>query len=113
MKVKGTNMSMIRGDSETITVSCSDTNGIQLPLMAGDTIFFTVKENEYTALKIFQKIVTTFIDGNAVINIIPTDTKDIKFRTYRYDVQLSRADGTVRTIIPASDFIVEAEVTYD
>jgi len=113
MKVDGKNMSMIRGDSEIITVSCSDINGVQIPLVVGDTVYFTVKESEYMTVKIFQKIITSFTDGKAIINIIPTDTKELKFKTYKYDVQLSRADGTVRTIIPASNFTVDAEVTYE
>lgn len=113
MKVDGKNMSMIRGDSESITVSCSDTNGNLIPLVSGDKIYFTVKEDEYRTEKIFQKIITEFIDGKAVINIIPTDTKNLKFKTYKYDIQLSQANGTVRTIIPPSNFTVGAEVTYE
>jgi len=113
MIVDGKNISMIRGDSETITLSCVDINGIQISLVAGDTVYFTVKENEYMTVKIFQKIITSFTDGKAIINIIPTDTKELKFKTYKYDVQLSRADGTVTTIIPPSLFSIEGEVTYE
>jgi len=113
MKVDGKNMSMIRGDSESITVSCSDTNGNIIPLISGDKIYFTVKEDEYRTEKIFQKIITEFTDGKAIINILPTDTKDLKFKTYKYDVQLNRGDGYVKTIIPVSNFTILSEVTYD
>lgn len=113
MKVDGRNISMIRGDSESITVSCSDTNGNIIPLIGGDKIYFTVKEDEYRTEKIFQKVITEFTDGKAIINILPTDTKDLRFKTYKYDVQLNRGDGYVKTIIPVSNFEILAEVTYD
>jgi hypothetical protein len=113
MKVDGTNMSMIRGDSETITVTCYDTDGIQISLVSGDTIYFTVKESEYETTKILQKVITTFTDGKAIIILDPADTKSIKFKTYKYDIQLTNEDGTVTTIIPVSNFVIKAEVTYD
>jgi len=113
MIVKGTNLSMIRGDSEKISVSCTKADGILEPLVLGDKIYFTVKNTVYETNKIFQKIITTFIDGKADIEIKPLDTKDLKFTVYKYDVQLTRADGTVITIIPASDFTINPEVTYD
>ena len=37
----------------------------------------------------------------------------MRFRSYYYDIQLTRADGTVKTIIPPSMFTVKGEITYD
>ena len=104
---------MIRGDSEAIKVAVKDSRGVGIPLEDGDTLYFTVKINTNTEEKILQKIVTEFIDGIAYINILPDDTKRMSFRKYYYDIQLTRADGTVKTIIPPSIFTVNAEVTYD
>ena len=112
MIVKGTNLTMIRGDSEKISVSCTK-DGILEPLVSGDKIYFTVKNTVYETNKIFQKIITNFVDGKANIEIEPLDTKNLKFIIYKYDVQLTRADGTVITIIPASDFTINPEVTYE
>ena len=61
----------------------------------------------------FQKVITQFEDGNANIEITPNDTKDIPFKTYVYDIQLNRVDGTVNTIIPPSNFTIGGEVTYE
>ena len=52
MKVDGRNMSMIRGDSESITVSCFDTNGNIIPLISGDKIFYSKRSTK----KYFKKI---------------------------------------------------------
>lgn len=114
MTVQGRNISMIRGDSESITVSCCDASGNQIPFSAGDTIYFTIKTSTGTDQKLMQKTVTQFTeDGRAVIAILPEDTKNLGFRAYVYDVQWTKADGTVTTIIPPSSFTVGSEVTYE
>ncbi|HEY5588900.1 MAG TPA: hypothetical protein VIK86_08095 [Candidatus Paceibacterota bacterium] len=113
MKIKGTDISMVRGDSEIITVSCMNSNGINVPLITGDIIYFTIKTNINTSAKILQKIITAFVNGTAIIDISHDDTKDLRFCELKYDVQLTRADGTVTTIIPPSKFSIIGEVTYE
>ena len=113
MKIQGTNISMIRGDSEAIKVSCRDESGVDIPLVEGDIVYFTVKRSTYTEEKILQKIVTEFTDGVALITIFPEDTRELKPGAYYYDIQLNRANGQVKAIIPPSRFIINAEVTYE
>lgn len=67
---------------------------------------------------VLQKVVSEFDDdGRAIINILPEDTERIHIEngreTYKYDIQLTRADGTVTTIVPASNFVVEEDVTHE
>jgi hypothetical protein len=100
------NIKMTRGDSESIYV-----NGLNL--VDGDIIYLTVKEHINTTSIAFQRKITEFVNGNAVIGIRPEDTKKLQFRKYVYDIQLTRADGTVTTIIEPHDFVIEGEVTYD
>ena len=45
MEIQGYNISMIRGDTETIKVSCKDTNGVDVSFEYGDTLYFTVKQS--------------------------------------------------------------------
>ena len=104
---------MIRGDSECIKVSCRNESGVDIPLVEGDIVYFTVKRNTNTEEKILQKIVTEFTEGVALITIFPEDTRELKTGIYYYDIQLNRADGTVKTIIPPSIFAVKGEVTYE
>lgn len=113
MKVSGNNISMIRGDSETITVTCKDLTDSIIPLETGDTIYFTIKDNVNTEVKILQKVITVFTDGIAIIEILPADTKPLKYKDYLYDVQLTRENHTVTTIIKPSKFTIEGEVTYE
>lgn len=113
MKIQGTNISMTRGDSEAIKVTVKDTLGNIIPLVSGDTIYFTARKNLLNETKIIEKIITEFVDGQALITINPQDTNDLRFATYVYDIQLTRENGTVKTIIPPSTFTVKGEVTYD
>jgi hypothetical protein len=105
---------MIRGDSETITVALQDSTGAAVPLVDGDVIYLTVKSDTQTDDKILQKVVTSFTDGKAIIAIVPSDTKHLPAPIeLMYDVQLSKADGSVITIVKPSKFVVEGEVTYE
>lgn len=113
MKIINTDVYMTRGDSESFTVSCQKANGAKVDFVEGDTLYFTVKYSVNNEKKEFQKVITDFVDGGAIIEIKPEDTKDMSFRKYVYDIQLTRADGTVTTIITPSAFVVEEEVTYE
>ena len=115
MKVNGTNISMIRGDSESFMVSCVDSDGIDLPFQVGDIIYFTVKQNTKTETIILQKTIEEFTaDGKALIPIAPSDTKNLKYGTYVYDVQWTRDNGAVvTTIVSPSKFVIGDEVTYE
>ena len=113
MKIQGTNISMTRGDSEMIKVTVKDTLGNIIPLVTGDTIYLTVRESMLSPTKIIEKIVTEFDDGQALIIINPEDTNNLRFTSYVYDIQLTKENGSVKTIITPSNFTITGEVTYD
>ena len=113
MKIKGTNISMLRGDTAAITVSVTDPAGASVPLEAGDIVYLTLKKSVDTEAKVLQKVVTDFIDGTALIELAPGDTNDIKPGIYMYDIQLTRANGKVYTIVGPSNWTIEGDVTRD
>jgi hypothetical protein len=113
MTITGTNISMVRGDSEALTIILREENGDQIDFEDGDTVYFTMREALGDTVTILQKVVVGFLDGEAVIEIEPADTSSLFFKTYVYDIQWTRADGQIKTIVPASDFTILAEVTYD
>ena len=112
MTIVGTNISMVRGDTEAMTVSCTE-NGVARAFVTGDKVYFTVKKTVSETEKILQKVITTFTDGKAHIDILPSDTKALACKSYIYDIQIVFADGTVKTIIGPSTFDLTSEVTYD
>lgn len=113
MRIDGTQLGMIRGDSEYITINCKDEHGVKINFQTGDRIYFTVKLNTATDQKVLQKIVTSFDDGNAVVEILPEDTRDLPYKSYKYDIQWTTVDSKIITIIPPSIFSIEPEITFE
>lgn len=115
MTVSGKNISMTRGDTESLIVKQFDkTGGTQTPapFVTGDTVTMTVREDVESPIA-FQTSVTAFDEhGWAVIPIAHSDTAGLDFGSYVYDIQLTRADGTVTTLVTISDFTLTEEVTY-
>ena len=113
MIIERTNISLTRGDTGALEVNIFDENGDPKDFQIGDIVYMTVKEKPVDTAIIFQKVLTEF-DGNSVlIPIDPVDTEGLPFGTYAYDVQWSRSNGDVHTIVRPSNFIVASEVTYD
>ena len=106
-------VTMVRGDSETITVSCVDGNGNAVQFIEGDTIYFTIKKTIDTAEKILQKVIKEFIDGSAIIEIEHADTANIEPGTYMYDIQYNDQFGKVSTIIKPNLFKIEGDITHE
>ena len=105
MKLNGINISMVRGDSESLTVTCST------PFSAGDTVYLTVREDAESDIAM-QKIVTEFPDGKAVFIIEPDDTEGLDFGNYVYDIQVTWAGGVVKTLVGPARWRLTEEVTY-
>jgi hypothetical protein len=102
---KNNDIEMVRGNSESFTVSFS-----VRPLAPGDIIEFTVRTPIFDQLKIHKKI-TEFTDGKAVVELIPEDTKDLFIQNYNYDVRLTDVDGIITTIIECANFKIKKDVT--
>jgi len=76
MKFDGNDITMVSGDSETITVAVTDESGEPFLLTTGDTIYFTVKRLSIDTINVFQIVVTEFADGKAIIDSYCEITND-------------------------------------
>ena len=109
--VKGTTITITRGDSAVIEVQIIDMNGQQYTPVEGDSIRFAVKKNYTDSEPLLVKNIPI-----ATMNLIlsPEDTKNLESGPirgkYKYDIELTRSDGMVDTFIPRADFIVLEEV---
>lgn len=88
-KVDNNNISLIRGDSGAFTISIADTNGTPVELTDGDVLTFTLRRTPWSPTIVLQKTIT---DGTLTIN--PSDTQDMPFGSYVYDVELKRQRDT-------------------
>lgn len=111
MKFIGTTIEMFRGDSETMTVRARDkVTKAAIPLVTGDTVRFTVRRSKTDPIT-FQKVVTAFIDGNALVAILPADTTGKDQGRYVYDIEITFANGDVKTGTDGT-FVLKGDVTY-
>lgn len=108
MIVDGTNLSIIKGDTEYLSVICDNYKLID----GEDVVELTVRLSP-TNQKLIYKKIEEFERGNAEIKFLPEDTKYLNPGVYVYDVQITFANGDVKTIVPCSRFTIKKEVTYD
>lgn len=105
-KINGNTIQITRGDTGIFTLSILS-DGKEYDY-SNDTVVFSVKTNVYTSKYLFQKEITY---GSAVV-IEPSDTANLSYGNYVYDVQVTTASGVVDTVIVPSKFSVLPEVTF-
>lgn len=109
LKIKGTNISLTRGDSAYITLTINTENGTY-SLQNGDVVRVQVRNVPNTGELLFEGIVES--DGDEIIwHIIPEQTSNLEVATYYWDAQLQTSNGDIFTFIPASSFKLLDEVT--
>ena len=110
MIVNGTDLSMMRGDSDGLIVSCVD-GEIERPFADGDTVTLTIKTVVSDEIPALKKSLTEFDDlGRAVFVFAPEDTRNMWPTDYIYDIQLETAGETI-TIIEPDTFTLRGDVT--
>lgn len=101
---------LTRSDTAKLIVNLEleDANGDRVPYgVASDTIVkFTVKK-DYDDDPVIEKIVK----GSTEIHIEPVDTTYLDFGKYKYDVQVTTADGHNYTPIANKVFRITKEVS--
>lgn len=99
---------LIRGDTARFEVEILDQAGEKYVLLDGDQLVFTVKKNTSTDDIIIQKQIL-----GDTFTLTHDDTKDLEYRKYVYDIQLTQSNGDVTTVIPPSPFEIMPEVNFD
>ncbi len=106
-QVRGNNTLFVtRGDSAVFGLNLTGADGNAYTLADGDKLTFTVKKTTSDKDALITKDVTTDIV------LQPSDTNGLEYGRYVYDLQLTRANGDVETIVTPSAFIVGEEVTF-
>lgn len=102
-KIDKNTIYLTRGDTFSASVGIKR-NGAPYTPVAGDTIRFALKRDtlnhdktEYLDKK--PLIVKEIPINTMVLRLESEDTKDFRFGTYAYDIQITMADGTVDTFI--------------
>lgn len=110
MEIKGTNISMRKGNTENLSLSIT-LNGVAAPFVNGDVVKLALKSHINDPEPVLAKTITTFTDGKAIINFTVNDTKDLKPKEYVYDALIIYANGKVFNFIEVSTFEIKPVVT--
>lgn len=103
---------MQKVSNNEIYLTKGDTGEIEIVLMqdgeeydfSNDEVVFSLKKCVHGIPPIFQK---TFNNGK--INFVPSDTDNLPYGTYLYDVVLHKGNEVI-TVIPPTNFVVGEEV---
>ena len=104
---------LVRGDTLEAQITIKQNDEDYVPV-EGDVIRFALKKNEFNHSKtqyvnkeplVLKQIPTDTL----VLRLNPSDTAELDFGTYAYDIQITMADGKVDTFI-SDKLYLEPEV---
>ena len=107
IKVDGTNISFVRGDSATILVGTD-----KYSFKDGDLVEMTCRRAAEDPEIAFHVQTEEFVNGKGNLKIKPEDTHYLTPGKYRYDIQLTTAEGEVITIVEDSVLQLRKDVTW-
>lgn len=106
-KIKGTTITLTRGDSFIADIQIFQQNGHPYTPSEGDSIRFAMKRN----IKEDEVLILKDIPISTMQLILnPEDTKNLEFGNYIYDIQLTKSNGDIDTFITKSTLILTEEV---
>nr|DAU94700.1 MAG TPA: hypothetical protein [Bacteriophage sp.] len=99
-------ITMTKGDDASFDVSVSyDDKCKPYVMQQGDVLTFTAKKTAADEAAVIQKTLTEL-----KLVLAAADTKDLDAGSYKYDLQLTFADGRVQTVA-VGNFVLEEEIT--
>lgn len=109
LRVKGTTISLTRGDSLRVKINIFNSQGEQYIPVEGDTITFALKKDYTDQIPLITKDIP--ID-TMELHLTPNDTKQLEQPAeYVYDISLTYGDtGDIDTFIDKAKFRITEEV---
>ena len=108
-KIKGKTIYLVRGDTFQTQVVIKQ-NGTTYTPVQGDVIRFALKRNKFnhdrTQYLDKEPLILKRIPNNTMIlELEPSDTANLDFGEYHYDIEITMANGRVDTFISDSIYI--------
>ena len=106
-------INIIRGTTNDLSLNIENEKGEQYTLQDGEKIIFGVKENVENSDYNIVKTLTSadVVDGICTIKLTPTDTAELAFGRYYFDIGLQTATGDYYMIVPCDEFYICKAVT--
>lgn len=105
-------LAIVRGTTKTMTVSVTDESGSVYELEAGEVLRFGVKKRPGDQVYLFSHEMSSDSLSNGVYSFLidPSDTEDLDFGCYYYDIGLQSGDAYFN-IVECSEFRVCYNIT--
>lgn len=111
--INGTTISLTRGDTLLVQVGMTRDGTAYTPV-EGDSVRFALKSGLNATGKEFKEsdplILKPIPIETMILRLDPEDTKGLSFGNYRYDIEITFANGDVDTFITDSTFKLTPEV---
>lgn len=107
LKINDKTITLTRGDSLAIKLDIFDSEGNAYTPTSGDTIRFAMKKSYSDSACLIEKQIP---NDTMMLSLAPSDTKELPFGSYVYDIELTYESGAVDTFIDRATFRLTEEV---
>lgn len=116
--IEDNTIELTRGDTLKVQIDIYKDGEVYTP-ESGDAVRFALKHNKFTnkdryGTNEFEDeetlVVKEIPTDTLVLQLDPVDTKGLGFGSYKYDIEITFADGTVDTFIANATFKITPEV---
>ena len=108
LAINVTTITLTRGDSLKVVCQPVNADGTDYVAEQGDSVRFALKRNYCDSVVLIEKQIPT---DSYLLQLEPSDTENLRFGSYVYDVQLTHAvTGDVDTYIAEGTFVLAKEV---
>lgn len=112
-------LSIVRGTTKTVLLTVRSADGTATNLTGGKLVL-TVKEALYDDLPLIQKlttdpaqaVITKPREGLVEFYFVPADTQGLVPKAYLFDVWFITETGDRYAVVPPTQFLVQAGITY-
>ena len=96
-----------RGDNLTVDVTLTDNDGYPYEPVEGDEVWFTVKKSAVAQEVLIHKQIDI---ATLELELVETDTENLAFGEYKYEVECVLGTGEHYTVIKNAPFIITEEL---
>lgn len=117
LKITKDKIYLTRGDTAFIELNLLNQDGTQYIPNPEDKVYFRLKSSITAKVILLEKELRfeyseedTSVWVNTILEFEEDDTKDLKFTTYKYEIEVVTVQGYHFTVIEGADFVVGPEL---